>query len=230
MEMPAQHVALLQRANYPVPSSARLNEQERGLLSRYGYWLEALATGTITPITPDQKHFVDVAKNEAEPHSPFEVAWVKCHQSTVASAQPDRRELAHLFNQLIAARTAAATTKEDYSARRVAILELVREQLDALDAEFVERLANTEAEATRLEAEARQAVVAHGASFWHLGVHAVYTRSRVTWDGKGLAAYAEAHPEIGQFRRIGQPSVSLRFKQPDRPVDGTAVAADAQHE
>jgi uncharacterized protein YifE (UPF0438 family) len=219
MDTPAQQITPLHRTDYPVPDSARLTAEERGLLARYGYWLEALATGSVAPTTPEQAQFVRVAQEGEEPQSAFEVAWVKCRQSTTSMAPPGRRELAMLFNKLMVARTALTNTKDEYSARRIAILEQVREQLDALDAGFADRLADTEAEATRLEAEARQAVVDHGASFWHEGVHAVYTRSRTTWDGKGLAAYAETHPEVIRYRKVSEPSVSLRYK----PAEGTAV-------
>jgi uncharacterized protein YifE (UPF0438 family) len=208
MERPAEHVALLQRGNYPVPADAPLNDQERTLLARYGYWLEALAAGTISPTTPEQVQFVRVAQEGAEPQSAFELAWVKSRQT----GPPSRRDLAVLFNKLIAARTSLTQLKDDYSAKRMAILEQVREQLDALDAVFADRLTDTEAEAARLEAVAREAVVAHGASFWHEGVHAVYTRSRTTWDGKGLAVYAQTHPEVIRYRKVSPPSVSLRFK------------------
>lgn len=225
MDAPARQITPLQHANYPVPASARLSDQERTLLSRYGYWLEALAAGTLAPTTPEQTQFVRVAQEGAEPNSPFELAWVKCRQVSSTPVTPSRRDLAFLFNKLSAARTALANTKDDYSARRVAILEQVREQLDALDAGFADRLADTEAEAARLEAEARAAVVAHGASFWHEGVHAVYTRSRTTWDGKALAVYAETHPEVVRFRKVSEPSVSLRYKVPEQ-ADGSGTPAD----
>lgn len=39
---------------------------------------------------------------------------------------------------------------------------------------------------------------------------AVYTKGRETWDGKKLAGYAIAHPEILEARKVGKPSVSLR--------------------
>lgn len=41
---------------------------------------------------------------------------------------------------------------------------------------------------------------------------AVWSKGRVTWDGKGLGGYMVAHPEIEAFRREGKPSVSIRRK------------------
>jgi hypothetical protein len=39
---------------------------------------------------------------------------------------------------------------------------------------------------------------------------AVYANGRVTWDNKGLQAYAEWHPEVDKYKKVGEPSVSIR--------------------
>ena len=39
---------------------------------------------------------------------------------------------------------------------------------------------------------------------------AVYSKGRVSWDTKALDGYIKAHPEIEQFRKQGNPSVSIR--------------------
>ncbi len=39
---------------------------------------------------------------------------------------------------------------------------------------------------------------------------AIYSKGRMSWDGKRLDGYATAHPEILAFRSEGQPSVSIR--------------------
>lgn len=215
MSMPADHTALIQRTGFPVPATAALDAAERGLLARYGYWLEALAGGELAPTTPEQAQFVRVARGEAEPRSAFEVAWVKYRRAAGVPGRAGPLEVAERLARLAAARRAATATQEEYSARRVAILEQVRAQLDALDAEFAERLAATAEEATRLEAEVRAAVLAHGAGFRHAGIQASYSRGRVTWDTPGLTAYMTTHPEVAKFRKVGAPVVSLRFRVPD---------------
>jgi hypothetical protein len=185
---------------------------ERELLSRYGYWLEALATAALSPSTAEQIQFVRVARGEAEPRSAFEVAWAK-NRWAAGSARPrvGPMELAGRLERLQAARIAAVAVHEEYDERRTAIMEQVRPLLEELDAEFSERLRTTGEEASRLEAEAREAVLAFGASFRHAGVRAVYARPRITWDSRGLIQYMETHPEVAEFRRVGKPSVSLRF-------------------
>jgi Protein of unknown function, DUF len=213
MGMPAEHAALLRRGAYPFHPAATLDDRERQLLSRYGYWLEALATGALAPSTPEQIQFVRVARGEVEPQSAFEVAWAK-HQWAAEPARPQvgPMELAGRLERLQAARATAVAVQEEYAERRAAIMEQVRPLLEALGAEFADRLQTTAEEASRLEAEAREAVLAFGASFLHAGVHAVYIRPRVTWDTRGLARYMETHPEVAEFRRVGKPSVSLRFQ------------------
>ena len=37
-----------------------------------------------------------------------------------------------------------------------------------------------------------------------------YSKPRVTWDSKGLEGYMVAHPEVKAFRKVGDPSVSVR--------------------
>lgn len=39
---------------------------------------------------------------------------------------------------------------------------------------------------------------------------AVWSKPRVTWDGKILEGYVIAHPELAAARHTGQPSVSIR--------------------
>ncbi len=226
MGMPPEHAAFLRRGPYPVHPAAALEDGERELLARYGYWLEALATGVLSPNTPEQARFVRVARGEAEPRSAFESAWTR-HQQAGRPAQPavGPMELAGQLDRLQAARAALAAVRKEHAERRAAILEQVRPLLEALDAEFADRLRGPEEEAARLEAESREAVLAFGASFRHAGVHAVYARPRVTWDTQGLTQYAETHPEVSQFRRVGKPSVTLRFDAPAEGSPGEAAPA-----
>jgi hypothetical protein len=121
-------------------------------------------------------------------------------------------ELAQCLERLQAARTAAVEANDEYASRRSEIMEQIRPLLEALDNEFGDRLQETDEEVARLDAEARAMVLSYGASFRHSGVHAVFTRGRVTWDGQALSRYLEDHPELAEFRRVGQPSVSLRFQ------------------
>lgn len=138
-------------------------------------------------------------------------------------------ELAERLERLQAARAAAVPVQKEYAERQAAIMEQVRSLLETLDAEFADRLQASREEVSRLEAEARASVLAYGASFRHAGVHAVYSRPRVTWDSRGLARYVETHPAVAEFRRVGKPSVSLRFDAlPDAPAEPETASAREQ--
>ncbi len=50
---------------------------ELALLEEYGNWLEALAVGTIQPLTPEHEQFLRVDREEAEPASLAERAWLR---------------------------------------------------------------------------------------------------------------------------------------------------------
>lgn len=63
-----------------------------------------------------------------------------------------------------------------------------------------------------LETQIKQAVLEHGKSVSIPSVSALLVSGRTSWDGKGLAGYAVAHPEILAFQSKGSPYVTLRFK------------------
>ena len=43
------------------------------------------------------------------------------------------------------------------------------------------------------------------------GIHAAYHPARVTWDNAKLAAVAQQHPELLEYRKLGKPWVALQF-------------------
>ena len=47
------------------------------------------------------------------------------------------------------------------------------------------------------------------------GIAPPYTHGRVSWDNDGMANYAVSHPDVLQFRKQGQPIVSLRVVNRD---------------
>lgn len=220
MQDPTDHTRLLARHDYPVAVMAQLTDAQRQLLARYGYWLEALAEGTLEPATAEQRHFVQVARGEAAPQSAFEVTWVEHRRALLTPPPAPEVDIAQRLAQLEAARVAVAAANDEYEMRRAEILQRVQDELDALEVEFARRLEPLREENAHAEEEARAAVLAYGSSFRYGRVQAVYARGRVTWDAKGLARYMESHPEVGQFRRVGQPSVSFRLHpsgMPDPP-------------
>jgi hypothetical protein len=114
------------------------------------------------------------------------------------------------LEELAELRAAAEITRLDYEARRAEILQAVQAELDALEAEYAPLFATAEERDAALEAEIREEVVAAGATVRGTHLQAVYVRGRTSWDTAGLEAYAEDHPEVQDYRRQGNPSVSLR--------------------
>jgi uncharacterized protein YifE (UPF0438 family) len=209
---PPDHAALLARHDFVIPPGD-FTPAEHDLLAKYGRWLEALAAGAISPTTPAQEQFVRVAHNERQPETDFERVWAKL---TYHRAMAD--VVTRTFQALAQARADRAALEGEYSAARQAVLALVREQLDAVDEAFAARLADATNAAASAEQAVRDLTLRIGRSVSIGPVRATYSAPRVSWDTKKLDTYAEQHPEVKAFRKVGKPTVALRFM--DRPAEG----------
>jgi hypothetical protein len=92
-------------------------------------------------------------------------------------------------------------------------------QVDAIKAEFApkfEALNNDQNyqraknEADTLTEAIKQQVISAGATIKGSVLQAVFIKGRVTFDTKALEGYAAAHPEIEKFKKVGEPSVTIR--------------------
>lgn len=97
-----------------------------------------------------------------------------------------------------------------FQERRNEILKPVQEALELLEADLEFDTANIHFSIGVLEQAIKEQVIDLGKSVKGAAIHAVYSKPRVTWDSKGLDGFMVAHPEIGAFRKTGQPSVSFR--------------------
>jgi hypothetical protein len=86
----------------------------------------------------------------------------------------------------------------------------VKARLDDIEAEFAGKAQAASANIEELEASIKTATLAHGESVRGAGFQAVWNKGRLTWDSKGLNAYADEHPEVLQYRKEGEPSVTIR--------------------
>jgi hypothetical protein len=221
MGLPIDHAALLRQQDFVIPANNELEERERLLLLRYGRWLEAFSAGILQALTPEQEHFVRVARGSEEPRTEIELAWVKLFQMRAQPGPADSQasgcvgplEVSSRLAQLAEAKRYATEIHAAYQNRRESVLEQVRAQLESLDNEFGEMLREADEEVSRLESEVKEAVRQGGESVKHEGIHAIYTRGRVTWDNRGLSRYAETNPDVLEFRRVGSPSVSIRYRE-----------------
>lgn len=225
MELPSDHKSFLDRRDFAIPPGD-YTSSERTMLAKYGRWLEALATGAIEPLTPTQEHFVSVVRGEADPATEFEHAWLK-----VAHHRAAAPEVIRTFRALAEARAEAAQLEAEYRAARSAVLAQVREQLAAVDAAYTDRLRAASEAAASSEKELRELLlrIRHGVTL--AGIRASYINGRVSWDGKGITAYAQTHPEVLQFRKVGKPVVALRYLDglmlPEKPNEPMARNEDA---
>jgi hypothetical protein len=86
----------------------------------------------------------------------------------------------------------------------------IRDRLNDIEAEFSQKAEAAAANIDALEAEVKAETLVHGESVRGPGIQAVWNKGRQTWDSKGLTSYGEAHPEVLQFRKEGDPSVTIR--------------------
>jgi len=128
---------------------------------------------------------------------------------------PSRDDVAEKLERLSNLRNAAEFTRLDYETRRTQILKQVQAELDALDSEYNPVMERVEENITALENEIKTDVLLHGESVSGGMYRATYTQGRVSWDNEGMSKYAASHPDVLQFRRQGQPIVTLRVLNKD---------------
>ena len=115
-----------------------------------------------------------------------------------------------LIKQYTELRTAYDLEAASYERARAKIMAKVQYELDAVSAEFTPRLTAASDKFTALEAQIKDTVKAQGKSEKGDRWQFVYAKGRTSWDTKALDGYAAAHPEIEQFKTVGEPSVSIR--------------------
>lgn len=86
----------------------------------------------------------------------------------------------------------------------------VKARLAEIEAEFESKAETASGKISALEAEIKADVLAKGETVKGGKFQAVWNKGRQSWDDKGLGAYAETHPEVMQFRKQGEPSVTIR--------------------
>jgi hypothetical protein len=126
------------------------------------------------------------------------------------NARPRRDDVAEKLERLSTLRNAAEFTRLNYETKRTDILKQIQSELDALDAEFKPVLERAEENIAGLENEIKTEVLLYGESVSGGMYRATYTHGRVSWDNEGMTNYAMVHPDVLQFRKQGQPIVSLR--------------------
>ena len=86
----------------------------------------------------------------------------------------------------------------------------IKAQISEVEAEFEPQEDAIKEKSSELETSVRDEVVELGQSVKGIALQAVFMNGRISWDTKGLDGYIVAHPELEQFRKQGNPSVSIR--------------------
>ena len=86
----------------------------------------------------------------------------------------------------------------------------IKAKIAEIEAEFEPKLTSIQAHKSELETAIKQVVIAEGVTVKGDYHQFVFTKGRVSWDTKSLDGYAAAHPELLQFKIVGDPSVSVR--------------------
>ena len=86
----------------------------------------------------------------------------------------------------------------------------IKEKMAELDAEFDPRIDKLTLERELLEAEIKSEVLIASRTIKGTYHNFTWNKPKITWDTKALDVYAMAHPEILQFRKEGDPYVSVR--------------------
>ena len=132
------------------------------------------------------------------------------HQLGEMNDRPTHDYVAEKLERLSSLWNATEFTRLDYESKRTQILKQIQAELNALDSEYKPVLERAEENIAALENEIKTDVLLHGESVSGGIYRATYTQGRVSWDNEGMTRYAESHPDILQFRKQGQPIVSLR--------------------
>ncbi len=72
-----EQLAELLKGGFPVAHSERFTRIEQHIIESEGYFLQALAAGTLSPSNPLQAHFVEVLAGRQSPMNEAETAWLK---------------------------------------------------------------------------------------------------------------------------------------------------------
>jgi hypothetical protein len=129
--------------------------------------------------------------------------------------RPTREHVASKLERLTNLRGAADVARLDYDAKRAEILKKIQGELDALESEYKPVLEAAEENVAALENEIKTDVLLYGESVSGGSYRASYTQGRVSWDNEGMTKYAALHPDVLQFRKQGNPIVSLRVVSKD---------------
>ena len=88
----------------------------------------------------------------------------------------------------------------------------IKEKLNEIEAEFAPKIEELNQRNQALIDTIKGEVLAAGQTISGKYHQAVYVKGRVSWNTKALDGYVAAHPELAQFRKEGDPSVTIKVR------------------
>lgn len=71
-----QHLAFARLREFPFRCDPRLfTDEQYAIITRWGHWLQALASGRLVPLNEAQRAFVRAVQSHAPPEEPYAQAW-----------------------------------------------------------------------------------------------------------------------------------------------------------
>jgi len=113
-----------------------------------------------------------------------------------------------------------------YESKKAEILRSIQAELEALEAEFAPIIEPADQRVRDLEQEVRDMVLKYGASVKGTRLQAVYAKGRTSWDTRGLSTYALRHPEVLEYQKIGEPSISIRAVKSSKDISNVNKGND----
>jgi len=86
----------------------------------------------------------------------------------------------------------------------------IKARIEEIEAEFTGKREIVDEKITALESQIKEDVIRNGATVKGSFLRVVYHPGRVTWDTKRLDGYARSRPELLEFRKQGEPYVSIQ--------------------
>jgi len=86
----------------------------------------------------------------------------------------------------------------------------IKAKLADIETEFGYQTKAVDENIDLLTCDIKLRVIASGETAKGAHIQAVFSKGRVSWDTKALDGVVALHPELAQFRKEGEPSVSIR--------------------
>ncbi len=91
MTLREEHLKYIKKKDFQIKCSTEIfSADEINILRVYGYWFQALTTGTIAAFTEEQKRFIEVHQNKLKPTNEYEKTWLKYQERLkIEKSDPD---------------------------------------------------------------------------------------------------------------------------------------------